>query len=422
VFVVSEARPVAQDSGMDPSAWSAALPAGPRGSVAYVRELNERTLLEQLRASGVRSRAQLARDSGLSKPTVSAALAALERSGLVRSVGSEMGRPGPAALLYEANPTAGYVMGVDIGRTWLRVAVADLAGTVVTRKDARNRARSADALVRMVGELAGAAAAEIRLGVGDLTLVVVGSPGVFDPKTRVLRFAPNIPGSRRPGLVHGLRSVFGPNLIIENDINLAAIGEHVFGRARGVANFVLLSIGTGIGMGIVINHELYRGAHGAAGEASYLPFGEQPVDELAASDPRSRGGLLDDAASAGGVVRHAKSAGLRVKHAKDVFDLARAGDEVALSVVETEAGRIGVTVTVAAALFDPELVVISGGLGMSFEVMRPAIEKTAQRLSPLKPTIAEGELGDAAIVLGAVATALQPARERVFELRVRASR
>lgn len=407
---------------MDPRAWSAASPAGPRGSVAYVRELNERTLLELLRASGVRSRAQLARDSGLSKPTVSAALAALERSGLVRSVGSQMGRPGPAALLYEANPTAGYVMGVDIGRTWLRVAVADLAGTVVARKDARNRARSADALVRMIGEVAGATAAEVRLGVGDLTLVVVGSPGVFDPKTRVLKFAPNIPGSRRPGLVHGLRSLFGPNLIIENDINLAAVGEHVFGRARGVASFVLLSIGTGIGMGIVINHELYRGANGAAGEASYLPFGEQPLDDLAASDPRSRGGLLDDAASAGGVVRHAKAAGLtKVKQAKEVFDLARGGDATALGVVETEARRIGVTVTVAAALFDPELIVISGGLGMSLEVMRPAIEATVQRLSPLKPTIAEGELGDAAIVLGAVATALQPARERVFERRLRAS-
>jgi predicted NBD/HSP70 family sugar kinase len=411
-----------EDCGMDPPVWSAASPAGPRGSVAYVRELNERTLLELLRASGVRSRAQLARDSGLSKPTVSAALASLERSGLVRSVGSEIGRPGPAALLYEANATAGYVMGVDIGRTWLRVAIADLAGTVAARKDSRNRARSADALVRMIGEVAGATAAEIGLGVGDLTLVVVGSPGVFDPKTRVLKFAPNIPGSRRPGLVHGLRSVFGPNLIIENDINLAAVGEHVFGRARGVANFVLLSIGTGIGMGIVIDHELYRGAHGAAGEASYLPFGEQPLDDLAASDPRTRGGLLDDAASAGGVVRHAKSAGLtKVKQAKDVFDLARAGNAKALRVVETEARRIGVTVTVAAALFDPELVVVSGGLGMSLEVMRPAIEATVRRLSPLTPEIAEGELGDAAIVLGAVATALQPARERVFELRLRAS-
>lgn len=362
---------------------------------------------------------QLARETGLSKPTVSAALVTLEGAGLVRIAGAESGRPGPAATIYEADPTAGYVMGVDIGRSWLRVAVADLAGQVVARNDSRNRARGASALVSEVSELATATAAAVGLAVADLTLCVVGSPGVVDPETGRLRLASNIPGAHRPELIEGLHASLGQRVVIENDINLAAVGEHVFGRARGLSNFVLLSIGTGVGMGIVIHNQLYRGATGAAGEASFLPFGEAPLDDLAASAPHTRAGLLEDAVSAGAVLRLAKQAGLTtVRRAKDVFDLARAGDAKALGVVETEGRRIGVLVTVAAAMFDPEVVIIAGGLGLSLEAMRPALEATTRRLSPLVPPVAESELGDAGVMLGAVATALRPAREHIFEVRV----
>src|SRR5438067_10143389 len=133
---------------------------GPAGTPALLRTHNQRALLERLRRNGPLSRADLARQSGLSKPTVSQALADLEEAGLVRVVGRAAPSRGRTAMLYEPDPRAGYVVGIDIGRAWIRVAVADLAGQVVSRSDARNRARSAESVVRTVATPARAAVSE----------------------------------------------------------------------------------------------------------------------------------------------------------------------------------------------------------------------------------------------------------------------
>src|SRR3954469_5027262 len=113
-----------------------------KATPALLRTMNQGALLQRLRDGGPLSRAQLARDTGLSKPTVSQALAELEQAGLVRAIGPAAPSRGRTAMLYEPNPTAGYVVGLDIGRDWIRVAVADLAGSIVGRSDVRNRARS----------------------------------------------------------------------------------------------------------------------------------------------------------------------------------------------------------------------------------------------------------------------------------------
>src|SRR5690349_21243205 len=118
------------------------------GRPQLLRAINERTLLDLLTRVGPSSRAQLARTTGLSKPTVSLALANLERAGLVRELGTVSGARGRTAVLYGINPTAAYVVGIDIGRAWVRLAVADLDGQIVARRDVLNRARSAAALVR----------------------------------------------------------------------------------------------------------------------------------------------------------------------------------------------------------------------------------------------------------------------------------
>src|SRR3954453_13855362 len=124
------------------------------GTPRLLRAINERTLLDHLTSAGPASRAQLARETGLSKPTVSQALANLERAGLVRELGRVTPVRGRSAILYGADPTAAYVVGIDIGREWLRVAAADLDGRIFARRDERNRARSATALVAGVSEVA----------------------------------------------------------------------------------------------------------------------------------------------------------------------------------------------------------------------------------------------------------------------------
>src|SRR5215211_7151482 len=388
--------------------------AGQGGTPRLLRAHNERTLLEHLRGAGLSSRPDLARIAGLSKPTVSQALANLESAGLVRPVGPASPSLGRTAMLYEVDPTAGYVVGIDIGRAWIRVAAADLSGGIVARRDERNRARSASALVKAVAAVAHDVVAEAGLTWKRVAHTVVGGPGVFDPDSDRLRHAPNVPGWSRPGVMSSLREALPPTVALDNDANLAAVGERSYGSGRDAGTFVYVSVGTGIGMGVIIDGELYRGAHGAAGEVGYLPLGG---DEPSGRAGRRRG-MLEEAASADAVVRTAKRLGMAgATSAKRVFAAARAGDELALAAVETEASRLALVVGTVAAIVDPEFVLLGGGIGSNIDLLRPPLERRLSELTPLAPPVAEGELGQDAIVLGAVASALDTARDLVFEAR-----
>jgi predicted NBD/HSP70 family sugar kinase len=403
-------------SGQDRSAGSGAPPAG--GTPRLLRAHNERTLLEHLRAAGPSSRPGLARIAGLSKPTVSQALANLERAGLVRSVGPASPSLGRTAMLYEVDPTAGYVVGIDIGRAWIRAAAADLAGEIVARRDERNRARSAAALVTSASEVAHDVVAAAGLTWKKVAHTVVGGPGVFDPDSDRLRHAPNVPGWSRPGVMSALREALPPTVTLDNDANLAAVGERTYGSGRDADTFVYVSVGTGIGMGVIIDGELYRGAHGAAGEVGYLPLGGDEQGEPASGRDAKRRGILEEAASADAVVRTAKRLGMAgATSAKQVFAAARAGDVLALAAVEAEANRLALVVGTIAAIVDPEFVLLGGGIGSNIDLLRPPLERRLAELTPLAPPVAEGELGQDAIVLGAVASALDTARDLVFEER-----
>ena len=143
-------------------------------------------MLELLRR-GATSRAEIARQSGLSKPTVSLALVRLLDAGLVHEVGRATGRKGPSAMLYELNPGSGWVVGVDVGRRWVRAAVADITGTIVARRDERARVRSSRALVAQLGSVAHAVAAEAGIDWAAVTHATVGSPGVLIPSRALLQ-------------------------------------------------------------------------------------------------------------------------------------------------------------------------------------------------------------------------------------------
>src|SRR5205085_10930538 len=125
------------------------------GNPSLLRAINERTLLEYLRTHQPTSRAELARATGLSKPTVSQALANLENAGLVRAVGQSIAsKGGRIAILYEPNPDAGYVVGVDVGRGWVRAAVANLACQIIACDDTPNDAQNASELVALINRVA----------------------------------------------------------------------------------------------------------------------------------------------------------------------------------------------------------------------------------------------------------------------------
>src|SRR5262245_13683973 len=373
--------------------------------------MNARTILELVQRSGPISRAEVARASGLSKPTVSLGLAALLEVGLVREMGRSSGGRGPTAVLYELNPEAGRVVGIDVGRHWVRAALADITGSVVARRDERARISSARALIDQIGAIPRALAAEVGIGWDQVSQVTVGSPGVFEPTRGAVILAPNLPGWGRHGLVEALRDELGERVGVENDVNLGAVGEQWKGHGQGVSNFGFLSIGTGVGMGLVLGGELYRGSNGAAGEVAYLPVGADPFDHHV-----RRRGAFEEAASGAGVVRTAHEVGMKGTFTpKRVFALARKLDPLGLRVVELEARRLALGLAAIAAVVDLELVILGGGIGGNADLLLEPIGRELRTLSPMRLRLAPSALGDDAVLQGAVATALAAAQDRLFD-------
>jgi predicted NBD/HSP70 family sugar kinase len=397
-----------------------------------LRVNNERVLLERLRASGAASRAELARVTGISKPTVSAALGNLERAGLVRETGEmtvTSGR-GRSAVLYEVNPTAGYVVGIDIGRSRIRVALADLEGEIRGRREVRNDVDGAagpEPIVATATRLAREVVAEAGLDWSQVLHTVVGTPGVFDPDSNEVRYAGSLPGWGRTGVVDSLRAELGTGLTVHNDANLAALGEYVFGAGQGCPLLVFLMVGTGIGAGIVLDGQLFAGANGAAGEVGYLPFppvaataGTATPDAGPSPDPSQQPyyqrGMLDAAVGGSAVTALAEASGMRAPASpKQVFDAARDGDPAALGAVRAEAVRLAHAIAAIAAMVDPALVILGGGVGDNADLLLEPIYGALAELTPLRPPIAAAALGGDAVLIGAIATALTTARELVFE-------
>jgi len=336
---------------------------------------------------------------------------ALERGRLVRPAGRSIGGKGPSAVLYELNPRAGWVVGIDVGRSVVRAAIGDLNGDIVARRDERARATRADTLISQIGEVARALADEAGIKWKQVTFATVGSPGVFEPSRGLVSLAHNLPGWGRHGLVEAVQRELGTNIAFENDVNLATVGEQWRGLGKDVANFVYLHVGTGVGMGLVLNGELYRGATGAAGEVGYLP--------LAAADSHDpanrRRGALESALGAKGVVQAARAAGMTAPLTpKKVFAAARRGDERARGVVALVAERIALAVAAVVPVVDPELVILGGGIARNGDLLLEPIEQELRAISPFLPRLEMSALGEDAELHGAVALSLQAAQDHLF--------
>ncbi|HTW08198.1 MAG TPA: ROK family protein [Acidimicrobiales bacterium] len=386
--------------------------AGVAGRPGLMRALNERLLLEHIRSVGRASRAELARTSGLSKPTVALALSTLEHDGLVRPAGLRTGVRGPAAVLYEICQDGAFVLGLDVGREYLRGAIADIAGGVRARASRPASKASARQRVAELLLLADELAAEAGITWRRVAQVVVGSPGVYDPARGALAVAANFPGWESPKVLVDLQRMLGPATFIENDIDLAALAERDMGHGRNVRSFCFVSVGTGIGMGLVIEGRLHRGAHGAAGEIAYLPLAEP---EVVSATTARRHGLLEAVASAAAVVRAGRSGGLRrVASARHVFAAAAAGDTAAGAVVAQEARLIARAVSSVVAVVDPELVVLGGGIGRA-PGFAEAVSGELGALVPFVPEVRVSALGQDAVVDGCLVLGLEMAWQRILD-------
>jgi predicted NBD/HSP70 family sugar kinase len=372
---------------------------------ALLRDLNERAVLETIRAVAPVSRAEVARRTGISKPTVSLVLRALLGAGLVRETSHSPGRPHYGAVYYEDVPEAALVLGLDLGARFVRGALCDLRGDVRARQDVRTGADLA-AVLDSAAALRDALLRASGLGAELLERAVVGVPAVVPAGDGRVALAGDVPGLGEADLRAALEERLEVRVALENDVNLAALGERWRGVARGFDDFAFLSVGTGLGAAVVLDGRLYRGVNGAAGELDAV-----------------RAGRSDDVDPCAGALG-AYAARLEPTRApvemRSLFAAARAGDRLGLAVAAEAARRIALHVVPIAATLDVPLLVLGGGIGANGDLLLGPVRKLLSDWLPFPPRVETSSLGDAAVLSGALATGRLEALESVLARRARA--
>ena len=388
--------------------------AGTAARPSLLRHLNERTVLEAIRERAPISRAKISRTVGISKPTVSVALRSLLDAGLVRETSAAGDGPSYGAIFFEPVPDVAMVLGLDLGARFLRGAICDLGGEIRARQDVELPDAEAGTALAAAAELKDRLTATADVGRASVNGAVIGVPGVVEASRGPVAQAENIQGLEGIDVSGELERRLGVPATLENDINLAALGEQAHGVARGVGDFVFLSVGTGLGAGVVVHGELHRGHHGAAGEVDFaLGSGlEREVDPAAPSISEFARRLVEE-----GGQETALGASFEVPA---IFGAARAGDRLALKVVEEEARRIALHIAPVAAVIDVELVVIGGGIGVNGDLLLAPIRARLGELLPYAPRVEVSSLGDAAVLNGALAVGRSAALDSVFENRASA--
>ena len=397
------------------------------GTPSLLRELNDRAALELLLAEGPLTRAQLSERTGVSKVTVSQMLARLEERALVMITGEQAGGRGPNAALYSVIPSSAYVAGLYVEFDLVRVAVADVAGNRVA--DVSMNPNGGDDLVGLVREAISQACAIAGIGLEKLAAVVIGSPGVLDPRTGAPRLAVNLP-TWQEGVLDGLREVLHTPVLIENDVNLAAMAERADGAATGLDDFAFVWLGVGLGLATVIAGEVRRGIGGAAGEIGWMPVYGAPLP--VGNEHPGKAGLQ---ALAGGLAVQALAAEYGFRGATTaesigaaVADLARTpvdpGGSHAPADGERGAGaafldelaqRVSIGVAAVCVVLDPGLVVLGGDVGKAGGTeLATRVATEVARICLAHPAVVPTSVADEPVLRGALHAALAQARARLL--------
>lgn len=384
------------------------------GTPQYIRNLNENLIMDALIATGAMSRADISRQTGLSKPTVSSAIEHLIERNLVLETGRADNAQGRKATLIRFNETAYYVCGIDIGATRIRIALSDLNGEIMDYRtyptlsvQSGDRARSAilDVLRSHMDELL----TENQLNWDQIQCIGFGIPGVVLPDSGDIdRIVTPLEGLEKLLSLESLSGAFPCEVILENDVNLAALGEYRGGAAADSNLFVFFSIGTGTGAGIMVNGQLLRGMGGLTGELAEMLLEE--------------GRRLEGVLSAEGLMELAKrqldasllegpDSGIEYlrEHLspEKLFEATRGGESQAVQILKQYSQMIASALRNICVVLAPHLIVLGGGIGGNGDVLLPFLRQIVSDQFPAKPELICSELGERAVVTGAVQVALQ---------------
>ena len=389
---------------------------------SHLRLANARGLLSLLRGHDPCSKADLVRLSGLSAPTVSSAVSHLESLGLVESIGDGESSGGRRPELLRFNASHGLIAAADIGGTRLRMMLADLNGTVLGTWSTilLKQQKTPEAVCAVIDEGLRIMCDEIGASTKKILHLTAGAPGITNVAEGVVLSAPNLADWVQVPLRKMLHRKTAIPVIVENDTNLAAVGERWRGAAKGVDNFVFIALGTGVGAGIFLRGQLHHGAQWCAGEIGYFGVRGEKRDAMKMRNP----GQFESIIGGVGIEEYwrrvlQRSGGalnndLARLHATQIFDLARDGDPLAVEVITYVATLLADTIADVALLLNPEIVVLGGGVGSHPELCR-LTQTIIQQHELAQPQLRSSALGTQAQLFGALSLSVNAAEAYLLQ-------
>ena len=373
-------------------------------TASLMRRINRSAVLNLLRTESPIARSEIARRLGLSLPTVMRIIDDLVREDLVCFQGSEPSG-GRRRLLLEFKGSAHAVIGVDLGGTKMYGIVSDLNGQIhhevrLPWQDNGGPEHALESLYTLLEQLIALA----QTGGRKIRGIGIGAPGVTLSASGTVVWAPSL-GWRDLPLRQMLSERFSLPVFVENDVNVAALGEFGFGVERNTPNMVCVAIGTGIGAGLIIEGKLYRGHNQGAGEIGYF------LPDISFLGRRYEGfGALEELASGNGIARRAQQllnaqGDALANHpltAEDVFHYARAGYPWAQTIIDETVDYLSQALAAVGALLDPEVIVLGGGVVQSADLLIEPIRQRLQGAIPFVPRIVASNLGPRAVVMGTI--------------------
>lgn len=352
----------------------------PVGNRELMRAINRSIILNVIKTNGLIARAEVARQTGLSPATVTGIVADLIVEGLIieKEIGDSSGGRPPIMLCI--NPTGGYVVGIKLTEEGIIGALTDLEARVLTKRVARLESRDPDQVVSDLVEMARALLKQAHLPQKKLLGVGVGLAGIIDSQRSILRQSPYF-GWRNLPLRAMIQEQLRVPVFVDNDVNTLTQAEKWFGSGQGVDNFLVITVGRGIGLGIVINGQVYRGARGGAGE-----FGHTFVQPGGRICDCGKKGCIESIVSEPGIMRTALEASqagkmIPVRNVQELVQIAQDGNQIAVGILADAGSLLGQAIGNLVNLFNPEKIIL-GGEGMRlgplfFDPMRAAISESS---------------------------------------------
>ncbi|MET3576199.1 ROK family transcriptional regulator [Bhargavaea ullalensis] len=370
------------------------------------RNRNARQVLQCVQMAGSTTRTEIARRLSLSKPTVSTIIAELIEEGWIVETGSgeasASGGRKPVNLRF--NPKKAYCIGVDIGGTKVAVGVTDLKGELESYRTFPTQEHLERDLFGTIREKVEEMKKELSIGDGQILGLGAGVPGVTNVQTGVVEEAPALRWKNFPVRMK-LEELFPFPVYVDNDVNIGALGEHWKGLGRDKRNLIFIAVGTGIGSGIILNGQLFRGSHYSAGEIGYMVTDRTLSKKYEASFEGY--GFLESMAGGTSVgISLSRRLGRPVS-AREAFELYRSGDPAAVEELGTALQHLGIAIANYVSILDPELIILGGGLAQSFDVIHPVVSDIVKQHAPKECEIVKTASGSEAGVIGAVALLLK---------------